>query len=204
MNWRKNNNVLIMETGGKISFDFPIKGINGNSCLTSIGVKLDVPFEQTAVENSYFISKENGEIKAKYVAGHSSPPNYSKGKDEEVTIKSALDWGKEAETLIINNEKLITFDYPIGMIFETCGILLIVLDVPPKQSMPENVFAVSKEGKILWQIEHSPKTGLDPANRYTGVGDSSISGIVVASNWNCTNFYVDVKTGKVVDTEFTK
>ena len=104
----------------------------------------------------------------------------------------------------IQGKKHVTFDYPIEMVYETCGIMLVLLDVPPKQSMAENIFAVSKEGEILWQIEHSPNTGTDPANRYTGIGDSSIPGIAVASNWNGMNFYIDIKSGKIMDTEFTK
>lgn len=204
MNWCKEKNVLILETGKRINFDFPIKGVVDGSTLTFIGVELDIPTEKKEAENFYSISKKTGEIKAKYIVAHSAPPNYSKGRDKEVEKKCVMDWGKEGETLIIQNEKRVTFDYPIGMIFETCGVLLVVLDVPPKQSMAENIFAVSIEGEFLWQIEHSPKTGTDPTNRYTGIGDSSIPGIVVASNWNCTNFYIDVQTGKIVDTEFTK
>ncbi|MBE0537108.1 MAG: hypothetical protein IH624_15715 [Phycisphaerae bacterium] len=204
MNWSKKNNILIMEIGREVHFGFPIKGINGSSCLTYIQVDLDVPLDQTTVENSYFVSKEDGEITAKYVVGRSSPPCYAKDKSKEVIAKGTKDWGKDGNTLIIQDDTYVTFCYPIGTILETCGNLLIVLDVPAKQSMPENLFAVSEDGEILWQIEHSPKTGLDPANRFTGVRESSISGIVVASNWNCVNFYVDVKTGRVVDTEFTK
>ena len=193
-----------METGKKVSFSFPIKGINENSMLTFIGVELDIPLGSHKIENFYAVSKDNGNIKSKYIIEHSNPPNYANDNNQEVIRECVLDWGKEDNILIIQNEERVTFSYPIGMIFETCGILLVVLDVPPKQSMQENIFAVSKEGEVLWQIEHSPKTGTASINRYTAIGDSSIQGIVVAWNWNCTNFYVDVKTGKIVDTEFTK
>ena len=110
---------------------------------------------------------------------------------------------KEDKILIIDNEKRAYFDYPIGAIFETCGILIVVLDIPPKQSMTENVFGISKTGEVIWQIERIPQTS-HPVNRYTSIKDNSISGIAVAWNWNCTNVYIDVNTGKVIDTEFTK
>jgi hypothetical protein len=203
MNWRKENDVLVMETGKRITFDFPIKGIVGGDTLTCLDVHLDVPADQLGTENVYYISKENGDIEAKDCIDFSHIPKHLEDKNKAVHEKCAMDWAKEGETLIIENETCVSFDYPIEAIFETCGILIVVLDNPPKQSMTENVFAVSKEGKILWQIERTPKTA-HPVSRYTSVRETSVAGIVCAWNWNCTNVYIDVKTGKVLDTESKK
>jgi hypothetical protein len=204
MNWRKENNVLILEMGKKIEFDFIIKGVTDFSLATGIDVQLDVPEEKSDVENVYFISEEDGEIVGKNIVHFERSAKCSLDENLAIPEKCVMNWAKEDETLIIENEKRVSFDYPIGTIFETCGILLVVLDVPPKQSMTENVFAVSKEGEILWQIEPTPKTASHPVNSYINVGDSSIPGIAVATNWNCTNVYINIITGKVIDTEFTK
>jgi hypothetical protein len=204
MNWRKEKNVLILDTGNRIEFIYPIKGLNNSSGLTCLDVKLDVPIEQLGIENYYCISKTNGDILSKYVSYHSIVPECPDDMNRAVPEKCTLDWAKEGEVLIIDNERQVRFGYPIGSVFETCGVLIVVLDIPPKESMTENVFAVSKEGKILWQIERTPKTASCPVNNYTSVDDTSEPGIAVAFNWNCTNVYIDLNTGKVLDTKFTK
>ena len=202
MNWRKENNILVLETGKKIEFDFAIKGVEDLSQTTGLRVQLDVPKEKSGIENVY-LSTKDGVIVQRHIIKNLASPKIAIDEDLAIPQECTMNWAKKDNILIINDEKPVSFDYPIGVVFETCGILLLVLDVPSKQSMTENVFAVSKEGRIFWQIERIIKTS-HPVNCYIGVSDSRIPGIVVAYNWNCTNVYVDIKTGKVVDTEFTK
>jgi hypothetical protein len=205
MNWRKEKNALILETGKRISFGFPIKGIIGSSGLTSLVITLDNFAESSDNENKYLVSKKEGTIEGKDFVKYPKPAIYPKDISLASPAKCTIDWAKQGEVLVLDNERQVKFDYPIGSIFETCGILIVVLDVPPEQIMTENVFGVSKQGEIIWQIETTPKTSYPClTNRYVSVKDSSISGIAMVWNFNCTAVFIDVKTGKVVDTKFTK
>jgi len=202
MNWCKEKNVLILETGKTISFDFPIKCIDEIS--DSLTIRLDIPPEFSKTDNSFCICKEDGTIKWKDISGVTRPPRHSIDNYQGHPEKCVMNWAKEDNILILENNKRISFEHPIKSVLETSGIIVVILDVPSKQSMTENVFGVSGDGEIIWQIERIPETATDPINRYTGFSVSSLAGIVVASNWNCINVYIDAKTGKVVDTEFTK
>jgi len=203
MNCRKENNILILETGKKINFDFPVKGIADNKCSDSIEVQLDVPAKQLTTENIFCISKEDGSITSKDILSIPYPSSYSTSKNTSSSKRCVMDWAKEDNVLILENNKRVSFDYPIGSVLETAGIIIITLEIPPGQSMTENVFGVSGEGEILWQIERIPATATSPVNRYMTLWEDP-PGVVVAGNWNCTNAYIDVKTGKVIDTLFVK
>ena len=203
MNCRKEHNILILETGKRINFDFPVKSIIDNKNTDSITVQLDVPPKQLTTENIFCISKEDGSIRFKEILSIPRPSSYSTSKNTSSYKRCVIDWAKEDNVLILQNSKRVSFDYPIGSVLETAGIIVITLEIPPGQSMTENVFGVSEDGEIVWQIERIPGTATNPINRYTGLGEDS-AGIAVASNWNCTDVYIDVKTGKVIDTIFTK
>ena len=67
------------------------------------------------------------------------------------------------------NGGAVEFLYPVKEAEEVAGVLIVVLQVPPKESMTENVFKISAEGKIIWTIERIRETATDPVDRYVGV-----------------------------------
>jgi hypothetical protein len=75
-------------------------------------------------------------------------------------------------------------------------VLVVVLDVPPKKVMTENVFGVSEDGKILWQIEKIPETSADTSNCYIEIINRQADQVRLA-NWNGMVVDVDVNTGTV-------
>jgi hypothetical protein len=97
----------------------------------------------------------------------------------------------------------VEFDHTIREVVEVGDVLIVLLDVPPKESMTENVFGVSKAGQILWQIERIPATATDPVNCYTSIFPPK-GGIVRLYNWNGTGVRIDPQTGKVLATWFGK
>lgn len=198
MNWRKEKNVLILETGIRINFDFPIKAVIDHKSSDSITVWLDVLGEPVEIKNVFCISKEKGIVLWKH---RTQDAKYLVGKT--LYQKCVMDWAKESNVLIIENSKQVTFDYPICSILESSGMLIVSLDIPSNKVMTENVFGVSREGEILWQIERIPETATNPINRYIDLREDSF-GFVVAGNWNATDVYIDAKTGKVLKTQFTK
>jgi hypothetical protein len=127
--------------------------------------------------------------------------------------------------LIFENGAHAEFDLPIKCAIEVSGIVVLALDVPPKQSMNENVFGVSNEGKIIWQIERIPEVSHPTCrykNLYEQIPDTLIcqldrfpvykglseyghrSDTFIAGNWCGSEAIVDVKTGKVLRTFFLR
>lgn len=201
MNWRKEYNALILETGKTVKFDFPINCVSEMD--DAVIVELYTSDKYLTTENVYCISKKNESIRWKDRIVQDVPINYSANEYQQKSRLCAMDWAKEENVLILNNNVQIPFDYSIKAVLETFGTIIVLLDSPPQITMTENVFGVSYDGKILWQIERIPAT-TSPHNRYTGISESGVPGIFVAFNSNCTNVYTDVLTGKVLDTEFTK
>ncbi len=105
--------------------------------------------------------------------------------------------------LVLENGKIVAFDFPIEQTIEVAGTMVVALDVPADRSMTENVFGVSSEGSIIWQIERIAETATYPVNSYTALRKDGLDRII-AFNWNGTDVIVDLKTGKVLGTRFTK
>jgi hypothetical protein len=91
----------------------------------------------------------------------------------------------------------VTLPFTVGDTAEVDGVLVVVLKLPPGQSMTENVLGISESGAILWQIERIPATSIDPvANQFvTIIGHDK--GTVRVSNWNGVVVDVYVETVKV-------
>src|SRR5262245_45464382 len=90
---------------------------------------------------------------------------------------------------------MIEFKYPIQEVAAVGDVIVVLLDVPPKESMTENIFGVSNSGKILWQIERIAATATYPVNCYT-----SILTTLKLYNWNGNGVEIDATTGKVIQT----
>ena len=201
MNWRKEKNKLILEMGKSVSFDFPIKCIN--EITDVLIVQLDVPAKDSKTENLFYVSKQDGTIRSKEILPNTELYSIVTNEYTGLPQKCMMDWAKEDNDLILENSKRVSFDCPIRSVLETSGIIVVLLHIPAGKIMTENVFGISGEGKVIWQIERIPETATDPLNRYVALWDNT-PGVALACNWNCTNAYVDVKTGKVIDTKFTK
>ena len=90
------------------------------------------------------------------------------------------------------------FKYDIRqlILFDEC----IILRIEPTVSriLNENVFGVSPEGKIIWQIEKSEHRKDD--SPYTHIVREN--DLLSAYNWDGFDYLVDPKTGKVISKEY--
>lgn len=79
---------------------------------------------------------------------------------------------------------------------------VIVVRVHPKgiNFLNENVFGISYEGEILWQIEKVDH--VDKDSPYTGL--SKKDELLTAYNWDGFDYLIDPNTGKVINKEFVK
>jgi len=84
--------------------------------------------------------------------------------------------------------------YPIKERLEIGGVNVLLLNVPPDQAYPQNLFGVSEKGDVLWQVE--PRSSAAPNSRYTSIRDEV--GVIVARTEDKLTRKVDPKTGKVL------
>lgn len=99
----------------------------------------------------------------------------------------------------------IAFDSPVLEVATVCDIAVVLLQPMKGRRCNENVFGVGADGTILWQIESIPETSMDPLEYYAGVAacdESSCS--ITLGNWGGTSVIVDVRSGKVLKSWFTK
>lgn len=84
--------------------------------------------------------------------------------------------------------------YPIKQRLEIDGVNVLLLNIPPDQDYPQNIFGVSEKGDVLWQIE--PRPSEMPHNHYSSIRDEV--GVVVAQTEDRFQRKVDPKNGKVL------
>ena len=87
--------------------------------------------------------------------------------------------------------------YPVKQRLEIDGVNVLLLNVPPDQSYPQNLFGVSEKGDVLWQVEPRPSKGT--ANGYSSIRDEV--GVIVARTDDRIQRKVDPKSGKVLSEE---
>jgi hypothetical protein len=114
-----------------------------------------------------------------------------------------MTWTIEGKQVRLPNGTTVMFEFGIQEIVEVDGVLVVIVEIPPNRTMTENVFGISTEGKLLWQIERTAANSTDPTNMYTGITGHDQK-IVRIYNWNGTSNTVDASTGKVLSTGIAK
>ncbi len=91
----------------------------------------------------------------------------------------------------------VEFAYPIREVAEVGNVVVVLLDVPAHESMTENVFGVSQDGDVVWQIEPIPDITNDPTDCYTGFV-SATPGKLALCKWGGIGVEIDPNTGRVL------
>jgi hypothetical protein len=134
---------------------------------------------------------------------NSSGKKHCSTRRVRITGRCTMTWTIEGKQVRFPNGTTVTFEFEIQEIVEVDGVLVVILEIPPNRMMTENVFGISTEGKLLWQIERTAANSTDPANKYTGFTGHDQK-IVRIYNWNGTSNAVDARTGKVLSTGIAK
>ncbi len=92
------------------------------------------------------------------------------------------------------------FKYPIDEIKICEKIVIVRLDIPPKVILNENVYGISENGELLWQIEKLDHIYED--SPYTGM--TLKEGKLILYNWDGLEVNIDPKTGKVISKSYGK
>lgn len=114
--------------------------------------------------------------------------------------KTASEYKIEDNKLILTSGKIVSFKYPIRETLNFSEIIIVLLNVPPKANFNENVYGVSYNGKVLWQV--LPQRHLSSDSPYTGMNyEGNKAGLY---NWDSTLYIVEPKTGQVINKRFVK
>lgn len=109
--------------------------------------------------------------------------------------------------LIIDDNNIISFDYPIQESIEIGDMLIVYISLYDKVTpLEENIFGVNLvEKKIKWQVEKReyPTRG-NPNMRCPFVGIKFYNNKLRLFNWCDTALIVDPLTGKVLEEEQTR
>ena len=101
---------------------------------------------------------------------------------------------------IDSDKKLVEFKYEIKIIQKFDDCIIVMIEPPMKVIFNENVFGVSYDGKILWQIEAVKHVHKD--SPYTWIGHKN--DLLEIYNWDGSLYLVNPKTGKVLNEKFIK
>lgn len=107
------------------------------------------------------------------------------------------------KTLKLASGKKVEFEYPIYKAVEIGDVIVVCLGIPVDRQFNENVFAVDRDGRVLWQV--NPVTPIKPISKgggYVGIGNAA--GLVRLFNWDGMVYDVDPNTGVVVSSYFGK
>lgn len=97
------------------------------------------------------------------------------------------------DALLVSGGK-VHFAHPIAQVEDFGGVGVVRLEVRPGNHYNENVFGVSADRRILWQIER--ERHIYPDSPYTTLrkdGD-----LAVVGSWDGIVLWLDPPTGKVV------
>lgn len=227
MNWKVEQACVVAANGDIATFDHPIR--EAREAQGVLVVVLD-PGETAMTENVFGVSGDgrllwqikscptnSGDVRYRYtniirVAGNTVWIDNTSEVASAVNVRDGTIWDHEnrpkkwkiaGNEIIAPNGKRLTLEYPVRDAKDVDGVLVVVLDVPPKASMRENVFGISTEARILWQIEPFAVNSANPGNQYVGItGKAGHTARVY--NGNGFNSAVDVYTGKLSDHRFVK
>lgn len=99
-------------------------------------------------------------------------------------------------------DKWIDLPYAVGDVVECNDSLFVRVDPPIGVVFNRNIFAVTRQGEILWQIAESPH-GTEADKPYVGIFRDR-DGCLVAANWNGVDYSVDLESGGITTKAFNK
>ncbi|EMA14832.1 MULTISPECIES: hypothetical protein [Haloarcula] len=79
-------------------------------------------------------------------------------------------------------------------------IVVVLLYVSPNEQHPTNVLAFDKDGNKVWEIESPPEEREQRSYKSLNVVDGNLR----VTNWNGYGYRVDVDTGEVTETGYTR
>jgi hypothetical protein len=104
--------------------------------------------------------------------------------------------------VLIIGDKHIELSHPVAEVKEWKNYIIVRVEPPVEELFNRNVFAFTKEGDCVWQIEESPH-GTEKDKPYVGIFVDDRDNLI-AANWNGVDYSVDTSSGKISTKAFNK
>jgi hypothetical protein len=106
----------------------------------------------------------------------------------------------ERQKIVFDSGKDITFAHTIAKTIDCDKAVVVMLDVPQGTIFNENVFGVSPDATILWQVPKEEYVYAD--SPYTDI--KLAKDTVVHYNWDGLRLTVEPATGKILEKDYGK
>lgn len=90
----------------------------------------------------------------------------------------------------------------VGDVIVCGGLIVVRVEPPVGVILNRNVFAYTKEGRLLWRIEESPH-GTEVDKPYVKIF-LDVQNRLVAGNWNGVDYLVGCDDGSIIAKAFNK
>lgn len=110
----------------------------------------------------------------------------------------------DGNKLFISNIE-VEFKHKVRSILQIDDSIIVLLEIPNKDNTINNIYAVSKQGEIIWQAEDISK--LFPAERnmpYEQIFFSSSENKLIASDFYARRYIIDPSNGAIIGRSITK
>jgi hypothetical protein len=107
-----------------------------------------------------------------------------------------------SDSKIFVQGKEISLPHPVTEAKIYHDLIIVKVEPPPRTIFNRNIFGLSKNGEIRWQIQESPH-GTQKDKPYIDVFITP-SGALIAANWNGVSYSVDPDNGKITVDAFNK
>ncbi len=117
--------------------------------------------------------------------------------------KQILNFKIDGKRIVIstpNSVKYVQFSFDVKQVETFSDLLVVRLKIPVGTTYNENVFGVSYDGKILWQIEKLKYVYTD--SPFTGMGREGDN--IKLCNWDGTDLIVNPQTGEIISKGWSK
>lgn len=92
--------------------------------------------------------------------------------------------------------------YEVDEVLEMQDLVIVRVEPPVGQIFNRNVFAYTKQGLLVWEIEESPH-GTELDKPFVGIRKGE-PGELIAANWNGVDYSVNLKSGSIGVKAFNK
>ncbi len=110
------------------------------------------------------------------------------------------DFAAAGNQLKLSKGVVVELPYPIQTVLSFGNYVAVLLEIPTGTKFNENVFGISIEGKILWQIQEKPH--VYDISSYTSI--SKLGDNLELCNWDGLDLVVDPKTGNIISESWSK
>lgn len=110
----------------------------------------------------------------------------------------------EDKTVFFTSQPIV-FNFEVGDVIETPELVIVRLNIPADNQTRQNVFALKKDGKFVWQVESSlkkyPEINVElPYENMTLLEDNKL----IVSDFFGRTFDVNVTNGKLLNFKVTR